>query len=368
MRSIPDGVNHSANMADPEDWIDPLNGYAYDCFNPDVLMNMKVESGKVVLPSGARYSALVIPVSHPMKPEGSYESVIVHEKINDLQRAGANIILLPYTDSSFAKLGIEKDVEIRNNDHTIAWTHRRMEDGDIYFIANQRGSSRMVQLTFRVQDKIPEVLDPVNGSITFQNWRAEKKGTYVELWMEGNQSLFIIFRKKARLISHSGAIWITDTKSFTGSWKVQFNKSYGGPEKPVIFNELKSWTQHNDESIKYYSGTAVYRNMFTLNKQEKNRTLSIVLDSLCDIATVTVNGIDCGTLWTKPFLLDISKAAKEGQNTIEIAVTNTWHNRLIGDNLLPTEKRITWTTAPFRLANKPLFPAGLPGNIKLQLQ
>ena len=39
-RQIPDGVNHSANMADPEDWIDPLNGYAYDSFNPDALMMM----------------------------------------------------------------------------------------------------------------------------------------------------------------------------------------------------------------------------------------------------------------------------------------------------------------------------------------
>ena len=46
LRSIPDGVSHSANMADPEDWIDPLNGYAYDSFNPDVLMRMTVKNGQ----------------------------------------------------------------------------------------------------------------------------------------------------------------------------------------------------------------------------------------------------------------------------------------------------------------------------------
>ncbi len=50
---------------------------------------------------------------------------------------------------------------------------------------------------------------------------------------------------------------------------------------------------------------------------------------------------------------------KEGMNTIEIAVTNTWHNRLIGDALLPITERKTFTTAPFRLTGKPLDLAGL---------
>ena len=75
MRQIPDGVTHSANMADPEDWIDPLNGYAYDSFNPDVLMTMKVVNGRVVTPGGASYAVLVIPGKHPMNPNGIINNV-----------------------------------------------------------------------------------------------------------------------------------------------------------------------------------------------------------------------------------------------------------------------------------------------------
>ena len=71
LRQIPDGVSHSANMADPENWIDPLNGYKYDCFNPDVLMQMKVVNGRVVTPGGASYAVLVIPGKHPMNPNGT---------------------------------------------------------------------------------------------------------------------------------------------------------------------------------------------------------------------------------------------------------------------------------------------------------
>ena len=93
--------------------------------------------------------------------------------------------------------------------------------------------------------------------------------------------------------------------------------------------------------------------------------LNLWIDSVYNIATVKINGINCGTLWTYPYVLDISKAVKSGENKIEIEVTNTWHNRLIGDNLLPPGKRITWTTAPFRLKDKPLLPAGIIGEIKL---
>ncbi len=41
LRTLPDGVKHSANMADPEDWTDALRGYKYDCFNPDALLGAK---------------------------------------------------------------------------------------------------------------------------------------------------------------------------------------------------------------------------------------------------------------------------------------------------------------------------------------
>ena len=55
------------------------------------------------------------------------------------------------------------------------------------------------------------------------------------------------------------------------------------------------------------------------------------------------------------------------QNKIAIEVTNTWHNHLIGDNLLTPEKRSTWTSAPFRLKDKPLLPAGIVGEVVLKI-
>ncbi|MNG29003.1 hypothetical protein D3C85_1591910 [compost metagenome] len=81
------------------------------------------------------------------------------------------------------------------------------------------------------------------------------------------------------------------------------------------------------------------------------------------MAEVSINGKDCGTLWTFPFKTDISQALQKGKNTIIIKITNTWANRLIGDQKLPKEERLTWTTAPFRLEGNPLLKAGLLGPV-----
>jgi hypothetical protein len=59
LRTIPYGVTHSANMADPENWVNPLRGYAYDSFNPDALMSLaKVKNGKVEFALGTSLACL----------------------------------------------------------------------------------------------------------------------------------------------------------------------------------------------------------------------------------------------------------------------------------------------------------------------
>ncbi len=153
--------------------------------------------------------------------------------------------------------------------------------------------------------------------------------------------------------------------SFSNKWNVVFDKNYGEGNVPVVFDRLDSWTRNDDPNIKYYSGSATYKNIFFIKNISQARRVQIQFDSICNIATVKINGINCGTLWTPPYQLNITKAIKEGENKIEIEVTNTWHNRLIGDNLLSPEKRITWTTAPFRLKDKSLLPAGIIGDVKI---
>ena len=402
LRQKPDGVTHSANMADPEDWTDPLNGYAYDSFNPDALQLAAVKNGRIVLPGGASYALLVIPYKQAMQPNDGYMSVAVAKKLQQLIKEGATILMdtayhhsigmktadmeietimkqlsgrqsvkkkwvaIPYQSASFSGLGVEKDVEVIHQPNTIAWAHRQWPGTDIYFISNQKDSLQKLKISFRIAGRQPSLWDAVTGEISHcSEWHQENGRTHLSLTLDANASVFVVFETGMK-----GAIANTTNpghiRMLNTGWQVQFDTAFGGPSKPVVFDTLKSWTSFADANIKYYSGTALYRNSFEWTVPAVKKNIWLSFNEVANMATVKINGRDCGTLWTPPYRLDISDAVKPGINTIEIQVANTWANRLMGDNLLPEKDRITWTTAPFRLKDKPLLKAGILGNISLQ--
>jgi hypothetical protein len=55
---------------------------------------------------------------------------------------------------------------------------------------------------------------------------------------------------------------------------------------------------------------------------------------------VKVNGSSVGLTWAPPYRVDVTSALKPGANRVEIAVTNEWTNRQIGDRLVPADQRI----------------------------
>jgi hypothetical protein len=379
MRTIPDGVSHSANMADPENYIDALNGYQYDCFNPDVLMQMTVKNGKVITVAGASYAVLVIPGKHPMNPDAKMSDA-VRNKLKQLAGAGAKIIVdtklyklqeknfitAPYTESSFEKLGVKKDVELINGKNRIAWTHRRIGNSDIYFVSNQQGTEQLLDFSFGLSGKKPEIIDPVTNDISESlGWSAEKGRTYIQERVAPYQSLFVVFRDNAGQykpgIRRARKRSIIDLNK---NWVIQFIEPVSDSTFTIAADSLWDFTKGADPRIRYFSGTALYTNTFFVNQKSTPRQCIARFDSLHNLATISVNGIDCGTLWTAPFEIDISKAVRPGSNTIEIRVTNTWRNRLIKDELNP-EKRTTWFNSPYQVKNKSLLSAGITGSINI---
>jgi hypothetical protein len=183
---------------------------------------------------------------------------------------------------------------------------------------------------------------------------------------------------------------VPQAQEISGPWSVRFAPQWGGPAQ-ATFEKLVSWSSHADAGIKYYSGTAVYSAAFELPRTllKGDRQLYLDLGRVEVMAEVKVNGKRFPLLWKRPYRLDVSAAARAGQNTIEIAVVNLWPNRLIGDEQLPEDSeresngtlkrwpqwlldgkpspagRYTFSMWRLWKKNDPLLDSGLLGPVKL---
>jgi len=421
------GVSTSANMVQPENWVNALHGYHYDSFNPEVLLQADVHAGRIVLPGGTSYGLLVLPGKHVMQPNYRVMSLDVARTLEQLISDGATVVIsdkptrtlglsnylaadsalneiarriwdapfekmeekgktiffrkmgkgmvikAPYTLETFDQLGISQDVRIREWDGPVAegmgFNHRHTNEKEIYFLTNQEERERRLHISFRVTGKVPYRYDAVNDKTEpVKEWKMVGQRTEIPLLLEPNASLFIVFKEDTNLKELRAAPnWPTfsERKKLTSAWEVQFDPAYGGPREPIMMTELQNWNEFEDLAIRNYSGTACYRTTFQWEDIDSTSHIWLQLEEVANIATVKVNGTDCATLWTAPYRVDISKVLKKGENALEIAVTNTWANRLIGDQELPPEERITQTTALYRLDGRPLLKAGLIGTVRL---
>lgn len=422
LQHVPSSVTSSANITDLSHWIDPLHGYAYDSYNADALLNLsKVKNGNIELSTGAKYHLLIVPGATKMSPN-KVLSGATSTRIMQLVKEGATILLNdelnrsvglldkkstdkmieptnkelvisksfpqpqvfriekgklvigPYKKESFSSLGLQPDFIAMNEKgkrvEGIAWTHRAGNGVDIYFVSNQKDSAQSIDLSLRVNGRIPEIWNPVTEEIiSAKTWQFKNGRTELPVFLDANASLFVVLQQVTKQIaSNSGKNWkdIKSVQTIDGSWSVQFDPSRGGPKEVVTFNQLIDWTQHADSAIRYYSGIAVYSKTFNYHLQ-KSKAVWLNLGTINNLAQVFVNGKDCGIAWTAPYRVDISKAVKEGENTLRIEVVNTWNNRLVGDSRLPKEKRITYTAYPFKMEDKPLLPAGLLGPVVIEV-
>ncbi len=350
MAEMPTGVHYAANIFKAEDWINPLNGYAYDSFNKDALLRLaKAENGEMVLPGGAAYKVVIFPDKQTYSEE-------TRRKMAELKRDGVDIPELPLR-SGFI---FEPDVMAPEN---VAWTHRTGSEGDVYFISNQEKTDRMLNISFRMKGKTPQLWNPIDGTISApHDLKVEGNRTQIKIQLPASGSVFVVFAPHPSAISENTDSLVAQAVSFLSKWNVLFLKN----NQTIDAEKLFDWSRNGNRRIKYYSGTAVYSNSF--NWDGRAKTVVLHLGKVCNLATVRVNGIDCGTAWTAPYQVDITNAIKKGTNTLEIEVTNTWANAINGaDKGIPPLEGI-WTNAKYRMSGDKLLQSGLLGPVVVMMK
>jgi hypothetical protein len=382
----------------------PAEGYDHDNANLDVLLTrLSVKDGRLVLPDGMSYRILVLPDSSPMAPEAL-------KKIAALVDAGATVVgprpsgmaglarseqekaqfdrlagrvwgrVVDKTpEQALRDLHVPPDLECKglSAGGDLDWIHRTVSGTEIYFVASRWDPEEKLDCTFRVTGKQPEIWDPVSGEIRDAvAFRQEEGRTTVPLEFGPRGSVFVVLHKpispEASGRAESNYPKISLLSAISGAWQVSFDPQWEGPES-VTFDSLIDWTKRPEDNIRHYSGTSVYRKKFEVTSMPgkgmpgKGAKLLLDLGEVHEIASVKVNGLDLGVVWTKPARIDISRAARTGENQLEITVVNLWPNRLIGDEALPPEKRLTQTNMHKFGAATPLLPSGLIGPVRLEL-
>jgi len=342
-------------------------GYRADICSELQLLNLvKAKNGKIVLPHGKTYRLLVVSDTILM-PE-------VARKIKALADAGVPVVGKPFAtspslqnfpacdtevkavsdilwkdgkmkDKPLEKLLREKSIspDFFTTDKGILWVHRKIGESEVYFVSNQLDSTRIVNCSFRVSGKQPELWDAVTGRISVAtSFKMQNGQTILPLKLDPSGSFFVVFRKKIAATSGSSAInWpnYTPIQVLKSGWMVHFDPKWGGPET-VSFPTLTDWSKNDLPGIKYYSGTATYTTQFEL--KEVATSLFLDLGKVKNLAEVRLNGVSLGVLWKPPFIADITKTAKPGKNELVVKVTNLWANRLIGDEQEPAD--VKWDT------------------------
>ena len=384
---------------------DAPEGYGYDFVNSDVLLHrLTLQNGRLSTPGGTSYrllylggtsSRMTLPVLRRIRDLVAAGAIVAGDKPLDspsladnqadfqaiVQNVWGNQTASPhvfgkgkvYTGQTInevlADLKLAKDVEYTQPepDAELMFVHRKLPQGDLYFVDNRKDRPETLDVTFRVDGKIPALWHADTGQIEPASYRITAGRTTVPLTLNPYEALFVVFRRPATS-RHSTAPSQTKTTLTTlnGPWKLSFQPDRGAPAE-ITLDTLSSWSDNANQGVRYFSGGATYTRTLQAHDEWFASGTHLLLDlgNVKELASVTVNGKPIGVLWHAPWQADITAALHSQDNIVTIQVTNLWVNRLIGDQQPGTSRQYTLTTFTPYPADAPLQPSGLLGPVRI---
>ncbi len=378
-------------------------GYGFDYVNADALIHMfHAANGRITTASGMNYRLLAL------APYSKHMSLPVLRAIHSLVEQGAIVAGSKPTDTpsladnqaEFARLNEElfgdgngvhtlgkgkvfagQDAASAlaalnvapDFDHTkpqpdtrIAFIHRKLPDGDIYFLDNRNDRAESIDATFRITGKAPELWHAETGKSEPASYTIANGRTTVPLHLEPWGTVFIVFRKPATAPGHTvPAVAESSLATLDGPWNLAFQPNRGAPAS-ITLDTLASWTSYSNPGVKYFSGIGTYTKTIAASPDwfKPGASLWLDLGDVKNLAEVSINGASLGVAWHAPYRVDVTKALKPGNNQLTIKVINAWVNRMIGDQQ-PNASKITFADVTPYSASSPLLPSGLIGPVQI---
>lgn len=306
------------------------------------------------------------------------------------------------------------------------YVHRALPDStQIYWVRNFSGKDSNVELCFRDGGKFAAIFNPENGDVTDADVKFGNGRSTVSLPLLSADARFVVLSNRPQIkvtidtmfvnttdttmictsdstevhpvdslvsaghfdtsassaqrkLSDQGIslrdqqnsvaepVEATTIQTVTSTWQVHFDQK-NGDTADEEFPELVSWTRKENPIVKYFSGTAIYKTTVTIDSTQLATSARIFIDLgvVKNIADLSINGTPAGVLWKAPFrTADIKPLLKEGDNLLEIKITNVWRNRMIGD-VQPGEKHPVTAIRRFYKSTDKLLPSGLLGPVRI---
>ena len=377
-------------------------GYAFDFVNADALQNqLSVSDGELATQSGQRYRVLYLggtsrrmtlgvlqriaalvdqgavlvgqrPVASPSLGDDPSAFEALAAKLfgegPSPHAFGKGVVYPSGTlTEAFRAIGLAPDFTYAKPqaDTRLLFAHRRLADGELYFVSNRLDRAERVSATFRTMGYRPEIWDAVTGAVMKADYRGVDGATEVSLSLPANGSVFVVFRSKAAARAPEARTEKT-LLNLPGPWRIAFQPGRGAPAS-IVQKTLRPWSEL--PGTRYFSGTAVYTSTFDLPPKALSRGAKLMLElgDVRELADVSVNGKPLGTVWTPPFRVDATGAVHPGRNVLSVKVANLWVNRLIGDAQPGAKARFTFTVIPTYRPDAPLRVSGLIGPVTLRV-
>jgi hypothetical protein len=324
-------------------------GHSFDLFDDGTVKEVQAKGYKAAVLPGVRFV-----------PEPS------RRFLEEFARAGGKVVAVrrkPDGDWPFVTLVAETelarhlasevapDVTVTPAIPDIGFVHRRLPDGDVYFLANTANVRRRVTVRFRSASPSAELWDALSG----ETRRLDAAPDGIALELEPYGSRIVVFRAGASDAPPARPTSVAGSEELRSGWAV----SFGAPGAGQQVELPHSWA--DDAARAHFSGTASYRRTVQVPAAFRgarvfldfgesrpiereplpggtlrgNSFAALVAPPVREAATVFVNGRRAGSVWAPPYRVEITRLLKSGDNEIRVDVHNTAINRLAEGGHLP---------------------------------
>ena len=280
----------------------------------------------------------------------------------------------------------QPDIALSPRTPQIGFIHRKLAEGDLYFVANTSNETKHAHAQFRDAARHAEIWDPLSGEIT-----TVSDPQKIDLNLEPYESRLIFFSDAALPAAPQTTRKETLVTDLSRNWKVTFaGTGLSGTGISAQMDHLKSWTE--DPKTQFFSGLVTYQKSFILPTNQASAGIQFILDfgagtretlpapdsehtmraylesPVREAAQVFVNGKPAGVVWHPPYRLNITPYLQKGENDLRVVVGNTAINTLSGQPL--PDYRLLWDRygmlfVPQDMQNLHPLPSGILGPVKL---